>query len=120
VPITKAKRQTIGDNPLDEVVPKMGALVRPKRPSPGPVEPQAQEPPRALRQRLTVHVSTALVDEVRDAVVSLSGPPLRLTLAAFAENALRRELERLKKAENNGKPFPRLGEKLRGGRPIGS
>jgi hypothetical protein len=52
--------------------------------------------------------------------VALSGPPHRLTLASFADAALRLELERLQKAENKGKPFPKRESELRGGRPIGS
>ena len=41
----------------------------------------------------------------------------RLTLAALVESALRRELERLKKAHNDGKPWPPVTERLVGGRP---
>jgi hypothetical protein len=59
-------------------------------------------------------------EEARDAVVYLSGPPVRLTLAALAERALRRELDRLKKAHTEGKDFPRRRGRLRSGRPIGS
>jgi len=54
------------------------------------------------------------------AVVALSGPPVRLTLAVMAEGALRRELDRLKKAHHKGKTFPTREEPLKGGRPIGS
>jgi len=54
------------------------------------------------------------------AVVALSGPPNRLTLAEFAEDAFRVKLDALKKAENKGKAFPRRDAELRGGRPIGS
>lgn len=39
---------------------------------------------------------------------------------SFAENALRRELKRLQRAENKGKRFPKRESELRGGRPIGS
>jgi hypothetical protein len=41
-------------------------------------------------------------------------------MAAFVENAMRHELERLKKKHNRGKPFPDRPRQLRGGRPIGS
>lgn len=74
----------------------------------------------AAKVRATFHLSEELFEAVRDAVVSLSGPPHRLTLASFAETALRRELERLTKAENKGRPFPKRESELKGGRPIGS
>ncbi len=70
--------------------------------------------------RATFHLPSALFEEARDAVVQLSGPPLRLTLAALAETALRRELDRLKRAYNGGREFPRRSGRLRSGRPIGS
>ena len=65
-------------------------------------------------------MSADLFNEVRDAVVALSGPPHRFTLAGFAEIALREKLEAIKKAENKGKAFPKRAGELRGGRPIGS
>jgi post-segregation antitoxin (ccd killing protein) len=70
--------------------------------------------------RATFHLPHELFEEARDAVVQLSGPPVRLTLAALAETALRRELDRLKRAHNQGEAFPRRRVGLRGGRPIGS
>jgi hypothetical protein len=70
--------------------------------------------------RATFHLPHELVEEARNAVVQLSGPPVRLTLAALAEKALRRELGRLKRAHNRGQDFPRRRVGLRGGRPIGS
>src|SRR4051794_22635779 len=78
------------------------------------------KPKRAAKVRATFHLSEHVFDAVRDAVVFLSGPPHRLTLAAFAESALRRELERLQKATNDGRPFQKREGELRGGRPIGS
>jgi hypothetical protein len=70
--------------------------------------------------RATFHLPQALFEEARNAVVQLSGPPVRLTLAALAEKALRRELARLKRAYNDGRDFPRRRGRLRSGRPIGS
>lgn len=68
--------------------------------------------------RATFHLPIDVFEESRDAVVFLSGPPVRLTLAALAENAIRRELKRLRKLHNDGEPFPRRQEDLKGGRPI--
>ena len=77
------------------------------------------EPERRItKQRLTVHIPVGLIDEVKNAVVALSGPPRRLTLAAFAEAAFRRELARLRKANNAGKAFAKRSGELRGGRPL--
>lgn len=59
-----------------------------------------------------------LIERVRDAVVSLSGPPHQLTLAKFAEQALEHELERLQDEHNGGKPFAHRAAQVRPGRPI--
>jgi hypothetical protein len=75
---------------------------------------------RTAKVRATFHITEALFEAVRDAVVHMSGPPHRLTLARFAEGALRRELERFQKSENKGKPFPKRQSELQAGRPIGS
>lgn len=69
--------------------------------------------------RATFHIPESLFEGVRDATVALSGPPRRLTLAMFAEQALQRELRRLEDEANGGNPFPRRESELRGGRPIG-
>lgn len=69
--------------------------------------------------KLTVLVPEDVANAARDAVVALSGPPLRLTLAQLAEGALRSEIERLQKQYNRGKPFPSHTGELKGGRPIG-
>ena len=73
--------------------------------------------PRA-KVRATFHVSAELLEEARNAVVYLAGPPTRLTLADLAETALKKELEILKKAHNSGKEFPARNGELKGGRPI--
>lgn len=95
----------IGENPLDALIPtaKPGGAPAPKRP---------------VKVRMTAHVPSDLLERARDAVVALSGPPLRLTLASLVEDAMERELERLQKERNKGKPFPPRGGELRGGRPI--
>jgi hypothetical protein len=82
------------------------------------VAPAAPAAARDRKVRATFHVPAALVEDARSAVIALAGPPLRLTLAALVESALRRELDRLKKAHNDGKPWPPVTERLVGGRPI--
>jgi hypothetical protein len=121
-----APRRTIGDDPLDALIPAAGQAVpkagreksKPETSRPAP-EPEPQ-PRKGAKIRATFHLPEDLFDEARDAVVHLAGPPERLTLAALAENALRRELERLKASHTKGKPFPRREGNLRGGRPVGS
>lgn len=122
-------RPSIGEDPLDALVPLRRAVVQAASKAsrrdlaPYGTTPKPEPPPKRQRPskvRATFHLPTDLFDEARDAVVALSGPPARLTLAAMAEAALRRELERMKKMHNNGKPFPKREGELKGGRPIGS
>lgn len=68
--------------------------------------------------RATLYLPRDILDEARNAVVYLAGPPARLTLTKLAEDALRAELDRLKERFNEGNDFPARDEELRGGRPI--
>jgi hypothetical protein len=68
--------------------------------------------------RATLYLSAEVLNEARNAAVYLAGYPARLTLTKLAEDALRRELDRLKDRYNGGADFPDRGEDLRGGRPI--
>ena len=122
MPAKKARRATIGADPLDAVVPQKnrGRTLEEARAQFAPSRKAAAEKQAAPKVRATFHLPQDLLDETRDAVVHLSGPPVRLTLAALAEKALRKELARLKKAHNKGKDFPRRNGDLKGGRPIGS
>ena len=74
------------------------------------------------RARATFHLSADLLEELRNAVVALSGPPDRLTMSRLAENALRREVERLRLRQSGaarGKPFQQRESPVTRGRPIG-
>lgn len=73
---------------------------------------------RGRKVRASFHISAELLDELRDVVVGLSGPPDRLTLSDLAEGALRREVERLKRVHRRGKNFAKRLQQLRAGRPI--
>ena len=78
---------------------------------------------RSGKVRATFHLPEDLMNEARNTVVALSGPPYRLTLAKLAENALRREIESLKSARDGrqrGKDFPQRDDEVRTGRPIGN
>lgn len=71
-----------------------------------------------MKVRATLYLPTDVLDEARNAVVHLAGNPTRLTLTKLAETALRRELQRLKDAYNEGQDFPARADELKGGRPI--
>ena len=71
------------------------------------------------RSTATFHVDAAQLEEVRDAVVALSGPPTRLTVTDFVREAFARELDRLRKLHQHGKAFPRRDGPPRTGRPVG-
>lgn len=72
----------------------------------------------APKKRVSFHLTDALAERVRNTVYYLSGPPHRLTMASLAEAALSRELSRLEREANGGKPFARRGSELVGGRPV--
>ena len=120
--LAKRRRPTIGDDPLDMLLsftppggePAVGEAQRSARP---PTRSSSRKP---LKVRATFHLPHDLFEQCRDAVVFLSGPPSRLTLAALAERGLERELSRLKKEHNRGRKFPPRDSDLKGGRPIGS
>ena len=58
------------------------------------------------RVRATLYIPADLLDEARNAVVSLAGYPVRMTLTRLAEEAFRRELARLKELYHDGQDFP--------------
>ncbi len=80
---------------------------------------KAQAQPSARRKsRATFDLPPELLDACRDAVVTLAGPPCRLTMSSLVEGALVRELARLKREHHGGKPFPSRAVAVRTGRPI--
>lgn len=73
------------------------------------------------KRQVTFNLPVDVIQKMRAAAIHFSGPPHRLTLAAIAEDGIRRELQRITKIFNNGKPIPSYEEQaLRPGRPIGS
>ena len=109
------RRKTIGNSPLDTVVPR-----REPETADTPIPPattQRQQPAeagpgRVHKERLTVHVPVELIDRVKNIVYWTPG----LTLARLAEEALTREVE--KREKERGEPFPHRTEELKGGRPL--
>jgi len=100
------RRKTIGSNPLDAVIPDLNINNSVKTPL------QAEPTEKVIKERLTVHLSVALIDRVKNTVYWTPG----LTLASLAETALQQLVEQLEK--QRGEPFPPRKENLKGGRPL--
>jgi len=84
-------------------------------------EPESSPVPQPRgKVRATFHVYEDTLDEAKNAVVALMGPPLFLTLSDLLDSALRDKVTELEKTYNNGQPFARRPSRLRGGRPLGS
>ena len=97
-----AKRKTIGENPLDAVIPQ---------------NPQTSGPPvstshKIAKERLTVHLPVDLIDRVKNAVYWTPG----LTLAGLAEAGFREAVDEME--GQRGEAFPARNGELKGGRPI--
>jgi hypothetical protein len=70
------------------------------------------------KRRETFLIPTDLAEQMRNAIVHLSGPPLYYTLAEFGEHAIRDLIGRLEREHNGGRPFPPRPRQLRQGRPL--
>jgi len=111
------KRRTIGENPLDALVPPPTPTeTRREKTSPRKASRKPTERPQAVsrttKERLTVHLPTDVVNRAKDAVYWSPG----LTLAGLAEEAFVDALTRLEK--KHGGPFPPRKGELKGGRPM--
>ena len=108
-----AKRQTIGENPLDGLfqtsIENNGASV-------AVLEKEEQAPkirPKSSRkQRITVQISEDVIERIKNAVYWTPG----LTLASLAEEAFTKVVDALE--EEREAPFPKRKEELKTGRPI--
>src|SRR4051794_26063144 len=96
------RRKTIGNSPLDTVVPRREPEPDTPNASAATQRQRAGEagPSRVVKERLTVHVPVELIDRVKNIVYWTPG----LTLARFAEEALTKEVE--KREQERGAPFP--------------
>lgn len=109
------RRKTIGNSPLDTVVPRRepeGAAVSISNTTAQSPRARVEGTSRVTKERLTVHVPVELIDRVKNIVYWTPG----LTLARLAEEALTREVE--KREKERGEPFPHRTEELKGGRPL--
>lgn len=108
-----AKRQTIGENPLDSLfepaVSSNGnsvAVLNEENASP------QQKTKSSKKQRITVQISVDVIERLKNAVYWTPG----LTLASLAEEAFSKAVDDLEK-EKEAK-FPKRKEELKTGRPI--
>jgi len=99
----------LGRDPFDDL---LAARVQPPTPA------RASSRETKITARRTFELPRDLIEQLRDAVWALSGPPHRLTLNQLAANALARELDRLSHEYNGGEPFPPRGAELRPGRRV--
>ena len=109
------RRKTIGNSPLDTVVPHREPGSATSIPGASAEQQRTREEGpsgRVTKERLTVHVPVELIDRVKNIVYWTPG----LTLARLAEEALTKEVE--KREKERGEPFPRRAEELKGGRPL--
>ncbi len=98
------KSKTIGQNPLDAVVPV---------PEESTAAAQKQvELSKPRKERLTIHLPLELIERVKNTVYWTPG----LTLASLGENALAKAVDQREKKQ--GKPFAPRRAELKGGRPL--
>ena len=102
--MARPKRRTIGDNPLDAVVPRA--------PSRAAVAKPEEEAPKQAKERMTFHLPVEVMDRAKNAVFWTPG----LTLADLAAQALTDAVDRLEK--KRGEAFPPRKADLKGGRPM--
>jgi hypothetical protein len=111
------KRKTIGENPLDALIP----MQREEEPreerttTPAHTRSEPSAAPKAKRierERLTVHLPLEVIERAKNAVYWSPG----LTLAGLAETAFLKAIEKLEK--DNGGPFTKRKTELKGGRPM--
>ena len=98
--MARPKRRTIGDNPLDAVVPRAAAVA------------ESEEAPRPAKERMTFHLPVEVMERAKNAVYWTPG----LTLAELAAQALTDAVDRLEKKKRE--PFPPRKAALKGGRPM--
>lgn len=108
-----AKRQTIGENPLDGLFQTAsednGASVSVLEEE--QKVPQKRQKPQK-KQRITVQISEDVIERIKNAVYWTPG----LTLASLAEEAFSKVVDMLENEREA--PFPKRKEELKTGRPI--
>lgn len=101
-------KSTLPNDYLDDQIPQSSRATN---------EPREMVP-RPNCTRATFHLPYNLLEECRDTVVALAGPPLRMTMAKLVCTSLKPRLKQLRDEFNNGERFPRRAGNLVGGRPV--
>ncbi len=111
-------RRALGDDPLDAVIPGSKENDRKQHDATvsRPTSPRSSRstPERAQKTRATFHLPIDLLEEARDVVYWVPG----LTMANLTEEALRREIQRIKDVRNDGVNFPNREGDIKRGRPV--
>lgn len=118
-------RTTIGENPLDAVIPTSQGVKKGQKPKGDVNGKEAQKLP-VNKQRLTVQISEDVVERAKNAVYWTRG----LTLAQLTEEALEKAISALEKncaifCDKTGDPlkkkgdlYPKREDTLKSGRPV--
>ena len=107
-------RRALGDDPLDAVIPGSGESTRQQRTTGSEPAAARSAPARGQKTRATFHLPIALLEEARDVVYWVPG----LTMANLTEEALKREIQRIKDVRNAGEDFLPRESDLKRGRPV--
>lgn len=111
-------RRALGDDPFDAVIPGSGESKREQQSAnvaqPTSARSSRSAPAGVQKTRATFHLPVDVLEEARDVVYWVPG----LTMANLTEEALRREIQRIKDVKNNGENFPTRESDLKRGRPV--
>ncbi len=111
-------RRALGEDPLDAVIPAGEETNREQQSAkvsrPASTRSSRSMPAGVQKTRATFHLPVDLLEEARDVVYWVPG----LTMANLTEEALRREIRRIKDVRNAGEDFPSRESDLKRGRPV--
>jgi predicted DNA binding CopG/RHH family protein len=110
-----AKRQTIGENPLDglfQAITENNGTFAAVPEEEKQAFSQVKQQKSSQKQRITVQISENVIERIKNAVYWTPG----LTLAWLAEEAFTKAVDVLE--EERKTPFPKRKEELKTGRPI--
>ncbi len=110
--MTMPPRRTIGESPLDAVVPPSAERLERSGGTALRREGVGERAPKVTKERMTVHLPVDLIDRVKNAVYWTPG----LTLAGLAERALLTAVDAME--AERGEAFAPRREELKGGRPL--
>jgi hypothetical protein len=108
------KKDLIGNDPLGGYVAgslvganptREASLSLNKQRSEGEIKPTEEEQ-EEKRVPFSSYLKEGTLQRVRNTVAHLAGPPEFLNLTELTERAMLKEVERLEKKHNEGKPYP--------------